>query len=1045
MSRRVIRDRPWLEILEDRIVPSGNMPASPFINGGFNQGADNLDGWVVSDPQQVMVNAAHQAVLSESSSAIEVDLSQDFTIPHGAKDLSFTLTGLTLDDTLPSGETPDAFGASLLDPNTQSPLAASVDNSTDSYYIQDLVNGVSQGQAATGVTVTPAGGSSRITLDVSTLQDQEAELIFRFVSGSDVTQLNGSVGVSGVTISGVVADTTTTAADQMATFSTSDQPVTLSALVNSSAGPVNEGTVTFSVMSGTTLVGSTVTSTTVSAGAASVSYTLPGNSPAGSYTIVAAYNGGTDFAASSDNTHSLVVHPAATSFNATISPPSAPITADGPVSYTVTYTSATFQASNLSTADVHLTHTGTATGTLDFDNSTGATRAVTIKNTSGDGTLGIAIDAGSATDLSGAVAAAAGPSTPFIVDNTVPKVAISPPSVAGTTSGPVSYTVTYSDANFLASNLSTADVHLIPTGTANGTLSFDNSTGASRMATISNISGTGTLAIAIDAGSANDLAGNQAAAAGPSGSFVVSAPGPLVSISSPSAPITAGGPVSYTVTYTSATFQASNLSTADVHLTHTGTATGTLDFDNSTGATRSVTIKNTSGDGTLGIVIDAGSATDLSGNAAAAAGPSTPFIVDNTSPKVAISPPSVAGTTSGPVSYTVTYSDANFLASNLSTADVHLIPTGTATGTLSFDTSTGASRTVTISNISGTGTLAIAIDAGSASDQAGNLAAAAGPSTAVTVGPVNPPGGDVSIAYAPGYASMHEPVLGTTAPYYFTITLGKVPSLDTTVFYRTRDDSAVAGDDYLGLNYFRVLFRAGSQGAALSQTIAVQVKGDYYEGLNPETFQVVLIGAYNATIDPAKRIAIGTIVQTTYPLPVTVSVANDTQPAPASGKTTFNVPVTLTNLPATMPVTVYYSTSNGTARAGTDYGGINKGHITIPAGQSSASIPVTVYADAAAHADLTFTLILSNPLNAALGTSSAIITITYPPLAQHTAAVRTALAPPTVGKLGHFTKPADDDHTLSLSDISPEALDQVFAELGSPNRSHGPLVPLPRT
>ena len=317
-----------------------------------------------------------------------------------------------------------------------------------------------------------------------------------------------------------------------------------------------------------------------------------------------------------------------------------------------------------------------------------------------------------------------------------------------------------------------------------------------------------------------------------------------------------------------------------MHLTHTGTATGILGFDNSTGANRTVTIKNTSGDGTLGIVIDAGSATDQAGSAAAAAGPSTPFIVDNTFPRAAISPPSVANTTSGPVSYTVTYSDANFLASNLSPADVHLIQTGTATGTLSFDNSTGASRTVTISNISGTGTLAIAIGAGSASDQAGNQAAAAGPSTALTVGAANPAGGDVTISYSTGYASLLEPSLGTTVPYYFTITLNKVPSLDTTVFYSTRDGSAVAGEDYLGLNYFRVLFRAGSHGAALSQTIAVQVKGDYFEGQNPETFQVVLIGAYNATIDPARKIATGTIVQTAYPLPVTANIANYVNPVP---------------------------------------------------------------------------------------------------------------------------------------------------------------------
>ncbi len=80
------------------------------------------------------------------------------------------------------------------------------------------------------------------------------------------------------------------------------------------------------------------------------------------------------------------------------------------------------------------------------------------------------------------------------------------------------------------------------------------------------------------------------------------------------------------------------------------------------------------------------------------------------------------------MTYTVNYSDANFQASTLSTANVHLNATGNSTGTLSFDNSSGTTRVVTISNISGTGTLGISIDAGSASDKAGNLAPAVGPS-----------------------------------------------------------------------------------------------------------------------------------------------------------------------------------------------------------------------------------------------------------------------------------------------------------------------------
>ncbi len=74
-------------------------------------------------------------------------------------------------------------------------------------------------------------------------------------------------------------------------------------------------------------------------------------------------------------------------------------------------------------------------------------------------------------------------------------------------------------------------------------------------------------------------------------------------------------------------------------------------------------------------------------------------------------------TNTGPVSYTVTYTDADndFLASNLSAANVHLVSTGNAAGTLGFDAGR-STRTVTISNITGNGTLGIAIDAGSGID-----------------------------------------------------------------------------------------------------------------------------------------------------------------------------------------------------------------------------------------------------------------------------------------------------------------------------------------
>jgi hypothetical protein len=60
-------------------------------------------------------------------------------------------------------------------------------------------------------------------------------------------------------------------------------------------------------LNGATPVGTATTSGTVSGGAASVNYSLRAGTPAGTYTIQADYNPGTDFTGSSDSTHTLTV------------------------------------------------------------------------------------------------------------------------------------------------------------------------------------------------------------------------------------------------------------------------------------------------------------------------------------------------------------------------------------------------------------------------------------------------------------------------------------------------------------------------------------------------------------------------------------------------------------------------------------------------------------------------------------------------------------------------------------------------------------------
>ena len=174
------------------------------------------------------------------------------------------------------------------------------------------------------------------------------------------------------------------------------------------------------------------------------------------------------------------------------------------------------------------------------------------------------------------------------------------------------------------------------------------------------------------------------------------------------------GPVTYAVSYADANFGGSALTAEKLSLNKTGTANGIASVTGS-GANYTVSIASISGEGTLGISIAAETATDLAGNAATGA-TATTFIVDNIAPTLTISAPSTSFAKSGPVTYTVTYADANFNASTLTAAGVTLHRTETANGTVSVSGS-GNTRTVALSSITGEGTLGISIAAGTASDR----------------------------------------------------------------------------------------------------------------------------------------------------------------------------------------------------------------------------------------------------------------------------------------------------------------------------------------
>src|SRR5207249_8857885 len=125
-----------------------------------------------------------------------------------------------------------------------------------------------------------------------------------------------------------------------------------------------------------------------------------------------------------------------------------------------------------------------------------------------------------------------------------------------------------------------------------------------------------------------------------------------------------------------------------------------------------------------------------------------------------------------------------------STSNTTMNATGTATASIGVS-GTGTTRTVTLSSVTGIGTLGLSLAAGTATDTAGNAAPAAGPSTTFTAD------------NGPAVSSVSPPADGsykTAQNLNFTLTFNKnvtvaggTPSIGLTIGATARTASYVSG------------------------------------------------------------------------------------------------------------------------------------------------------------------------------------------------------------------------------------------------------------
>jgi len=197
----------------------------------------------------------------------------------------------------------------------------------------------------------------------------------------------------------------------------------------------------------------------------------------------------------------------------------------------------------------------------------------------------------------------------------------------------------------------------------------------------------------------------------------------------------------------------------------------------------------------------------------------------------------------------------------------------------------------------------------------------------------------------------------------FPVTLSAPSPVPVAVDYATADGTALAGQQYVA-HQGTLVFPPGVG----SLTIPVRVVDDLIdEGDTPQTFALQLSNPRGADLTRSR--ATGTIVE--HDRSVSIEDATVSRGDTGTVDTAFTVRL---SSPAAVPVTVDYATADGTAQASTDYRPLT-GTLTIPAGETEATITVPVLGTRFERPQETFTVRLSHPVNATLGRDHAVGTI----------------------------------------------------------------------
>ncbi|MDQ0966461.1 putative repeat protein (TIGR01451 family)/gliding motility-associated-like protein [Flavobacterium sp. W4I14] len=421
------------------------------------------------------------------------------------------------------------------------------------------------------------------------------------------------------------------------------------------------------------------------------------------------------------------------------------------------------------------------------------------------------------------------------------------------------------------------------------------------------------------------------------------------------------GPANGTFTVT-----LNNPSSQPTTLTYTLTGTATEGNDYSTIVTKTITIPagQTTGTITIPVLTDnlvEGTETVIatlttSGNPLVSVSntPASINILDNTTATVTVAATADGAEPSTPGQFT-------FTLSNVSTTDTQITYTVTGTATSGTDyTSIGTTVTIPAGQTTATVNVPVLDDNIAEGTETVILTMIATTSnSSITAGTtpatVNINDNDASIATITSGTPGNEngPANGT-----FTVTLNNPSSQPTTLTY-TLTGTATEGNDYSTIVTKTITIPAGQT----TGTITIPVSTDnLVEGT--ETVIATLTTSGNPLVSVSNTPASINILDNTTAT-VTVAATNDGAEPTTPGLFTF----TLSNVSAT-DTQITYSVG-GTATSGLDYTSIGT-TVTIPAGQTTATVNVPVLDDNIAEGTETVILTMNATTNNALITASTM-------------------------------------------------------------------------